>query len=59
MGSIVAGMIDRRKEKGERFPLHLSPKAVKAVKFQIEANEMARKITIWSHRNTCSPGSKS
>ncbi len=51
MGSIVAGMIDGREEKGEQFPLHSSPKAVKAVKFQIEADELARKITSGSHRN--------
>jgi hypothetical protein len=51
MGSIVAGMIDGREEKGEQFPLHLSPEAVKAVKSQIEANESARKITSGSRRN--------
>ncbi len=32
-GSIVAGMIDGREEKGEQFPLRSSPEAVKAVKF--------------------------
>ncbi len=47
----MAGMIDGHEEKGEQFPLHLSPKAVKAVKFQIEANEVACKITSGSHRN--------
>ena len=51
MGSIVAGMIDGREEKGEQFPLHSSPEAVKAVKSQIEANESARKITSGSRRN--------
>ncbi len=51
MGSIVAGMIDGCKEKGEQFPPHSSPEAVKAVEFQIEANESALKITSGSRRN--------
>jgi hypothetical protein len=51
MGSILAGMIDGCGEKGEQFPLHSSPEAVKAVEFQIEAIELAHKITSGSRRN--------
>jgi hypothetical protein len=51
MGSIVAGMIDRCKEKGDRFPFYMHSAAVKAVKFQIAANESARKIISGSHCN--------
>jgi hypothetical protein len=51
MGSIMVGMIDRREKKIEQFPLHSSPEAVKAVKFQNEANELASKITSGSRRD--------
>jgi hypothetical protein len=43
MRGIVARMVDGCKEKGERFPFDSPSFTVKAVKFQIEADESTRK----------------
>ena len=51
MGSVMTGVINRGKEDEHRFSFDSSSMAVKTVKFQIKADESARKFTSGCRRD--------